>query len=1254
MKKLFKRVFIYFPLFLIFVICFLYFIVTSGFFLKHVGLPLTGTLIGMPIKVDKISVSFLINPHLDVNGLIFGDPENPFIKGKKVSTRFDLLSILKGNLKLANISIDGVDINIVSDKNGKWNICWMNEATSSDRSNGGGENTKTASSSAMRLDIAGTNIRNVNFTFNDKNDIKVVLKNFDIYSDFFKGQQESSVKIKGDIEQFAGKNVTINNGKVDTILKASLNEEYFPTSLQLDFVISDFTGIIKGKAISNRSFKINALLSPENKNSVNVSNISVKEYTGDTLYSSLIIKGQVTLAPFALDLNINADPVGSDTINLVTNSLLHTDMGNDASLIFKGDLSLANDLLTVKGDLKLADLLLESFTSTARKELVSAGIKYNITTDFSAKKTDIEQLQIAVDREGADIINLSLKKPSSIIWVNDQIKVTGADPEIVAKISDLKLGVFNEFLPSGTEFSSGVLNSNLNLKVGANGADISMFGNINLSDVSYISTACNIKGVSLNQAVNIALNDMRYLTLKKYCIDLAQNGQKLLNSSFNGKYDLDSGDGELKTSIPYYSLAIINILPDSILSKQEKNQMISKMSPFNFTINTSEVFNVKGKTISIKDFLLALQTEAKETVSFSLDKSLKLDLSGEQLIQEPLLIKVKVSNFELKNLNSFLIPNTEFQKGVLSFTADAVVEKDFKTISASGVITGTDVNGNMNGTILSKAGVNTNFNIAYKQAGVLTLTDTIVKLFYESKDAANISVNGTLSNEGTNNFETKFKVNECLLKALNKAGSDYEKVGAFLLDGSLKLETAKDTFSLNGNINIPKQIIADNQQSIQKEQINGALDLSIYKNSQYLNINSAKLNLYSNRSNICDLTGSGKVIFSDNAQSNLDISSGKIDLKKILHIYGLLFPSPQESSKTKNKTTTQLQVKEPAPIDLRGINLKGNINFNDIQYGPFIHMVINSNLIIKNNVVSLLPLIVRMNQGELRADAYVNPSFVDGYTYEIKSKLQNIDINPFLKTFIEGNFSDTRGTISSLQFNTTGKGVMNPNLLNNLNGSIIATCNNMSLPLDISQNKFLALFLMPIQIISNINQKLPDTPLPSDFNQAMNFAANIMTQHKNINFHTGNIVLRTKNGVINIEKFYFAGGDNDMIKTMKFGGTIGPDNKLNLKTNTDFGKLNIPLDFYGTVENPNPDIPAFIAGFITKNAVHFLDVTQKILNSTSAPQGKVEPSQQSGNISLEKILNTSSAPKGGKSGSEQGQQLENLIFDAAKGIFDNL
>ena len=1351
MKKLFRKVFIYLPLCSILIVGLVYFIVTSGFFLKFVGLPLTGALIGMPIKVEGINVSLLINPHLDVSGLTFGYPEKPFVTGKKISTRFDLLSLLKGDLKLINVSVDGVDINMASGKDGKWNVYWMNEASSSGASKvTRREDTKPASSPAMQLDISGLSIRNVNFTLNSSDDIKVALKNFSIYSDSFKNRQESSVKINGSIEQFAGNNVAVNNGKVDVLLKTNLNEEYFPTFLHLDSVISDFTGIIKDKTLSNRSFKINALLNPEGKNAVNVSDISIKECAGDTIYSSLVTKGKVTLTPFAFDLNINVDPVGSDTINLATNSFLHTDMGNDASLIFKGDVSLANNLLAVKGDLKLADLLLQSPVSSTRKELVSAAFKYNISTDFFAKKTDIEQLHIAVDRDGAAMINMSLKKPASITWENDQIKVTGEDPEIVAKISDLKLGVFNDFLPAGAELSSGVLNSNLNLKVGANGADISMFGNVNLSDASYISSDFNIKGVSLNQAVNLTLGSMRHLTLKKCSITLSQNGQKLLESSFNGKYDMDSGNGELKTSIPYYSTAIVNVLPDSMLSKQEKKQTISKISQFNFTINNSQGFSIKGKTITVKDFLLELQTEKKEIISFMLDKSLKLDLNGEKLIPEDLLLKVKAANFELsklngvlpintkiengkvdmdailnaenmfekisasgalniaragikingnpipaadigakfgttlekkllninvfnvliqtergeklsaglskpagidfknsralfgeiavnasvesldlKSLNGFLDPGTKFQKGTLSLKADAMVEKDFNKISASGSVMAADISGNVNGNILNKTGINTNFNVVYNEAGAFTLTDTVVKVLYGNKDAANISVNGTLSNDGATNFETQFKVNEYLLKALNKTGSDYEKVGEFLLDGSLKLKTVKDAFSVDGNINIPKLVIVNKQQALQPEQINGALDLSVYKNSQYLNINSARLNLYSNRSNICDLAGSGKILFSGGAQSTLDVSSEKIDLEKLVHVYGLLFPAAQESSKTKNKTAAQTQAKEPAPIDLSGINLKGNINFKDIQYGPFIHTVINSNLTIKSNTVALQPLTIKMNQGELSANVYLNPSFADGYTYEIKSQLKNIDVNPLLKTFIEGDYGDAKGTISSLQFNAKGKGVTNPRLLNNLNGNMIAKCDNFSLPLDISKNKFLALFLMPIQMISNIGQKLPNTPLPSDLNQAMNLAVKIMDQHKNINFQTGDIALKMSGGVINVEKFYFVGGDDDMIKTMKFGGTIGPDNKLNLKTNTNFGKLDIPLNFYGTVENPKFDIPAFIAGFITKNTINILDVTQELLNNASAPQ------QQQGS-------------------EEPVQQLGNALFDVAKGILGNL
>ena len=131
--------------------------------------------------------------HLNVNGLILGFPEKPFIIGKKVSARIDVPSLLRGNLKLANVSIDKLDINMTSDKDGKWNVCWMNEEKSTSISE---SNSDAHSSSCMQLDISGAVIRNVNFILNDMDNIKVVLKNFDIYSDSFKNLQNSNVKLK--------------------------------------------------------------------------------------------------------------------------------------------------------------------------------------------------------------------------------------------------------------------------------------------------------------------------------------------------------------------------------------------------------------------------------------------------------------------------------------------------------------------------------------------------------------------------------------------------------------------------------------------------------------------------------------------------------------------------------------------------------------------------------------------------------------------------------------------------------------------------------------------------------------------------------------------------------------------------------------------------------------------------------------------------------------------------------------------------
>lgn len=1195
MKRFLKVIFIYIPILIIVVFISIFFLITTNFGLTKIVLPITSKAVGMSIEVSSAKLH-LLHPYIELNNLEVGGKSNTFIKGEKIACSFSLSDILFNNtVKVNSLLLKGVSVDMVQNKEEKWNAPFMNEPGA--KTNTKAEPEETKPSALIKLDISNVNLENINFNMKDNKGFVLAVTNFNLSSPSIKNEMDSEIKFGGNIHLLSGENVKIYSSELSSDINVNLNKEFIPQFLQLNLLISHFNGNVRGMDFADKNISLTSSINRDKENKITISSIALKAFSGGKTITNVEISGKADLSPLKVNLKTNIDPIGCDTINLITNVLYGMDLGPKVSLTLNGALDYENGNLATQGNLALSDASMSiPGDSPLNKNLISEKIKYNLSADFTKKTANVKELQVATYLNNSELAKVFIQKPLSLDWSSDKIATQGDLPEIFLTTNKLDLVLLNPFLDKSMKLK-GELSSDISLKLDIPDGDFIALGKIDIANASFTKDNLKFSGLNIVQNMDVSLEKMRNVNIGKFNLAIAQNGVSLSNFTLSGNYDLHDGKGDLALTIPKVNPEAINLIAPNFVSLGQAPMIRNIISSFGMAVNVKTEFELtKNNKLDIKSLETSLKTKDAGTLSLSLNSPLIINLDGKgDTLSTDVNLNSSIKNFELSKLNLFIPSDsrTKINGGLLNFLSSISINKtnydihaDIQTdIKGIDCLVGKQKYNKIDLALSSSLGLTNSSNISFSNSNA--------EIVYDGKSA--LTLNGNfllpLKNPANLSVNTTLKTNEALLKALHMSGSDYQKVGAFTLDGKLNFKNSPTNMLLDANLNLPNLVIYNLLKPKLSKTINGKIDLSMVKTDKQISLKSANISLQDNKTPIVDIQASGKIVFDSNYQSALDVNSGKLDIYKLMEIYNVVFSKPE---KPENKKIAQAgekasNDKEPAPLDLKNINLVSKINFNDIEYGPLINAKINAILNIKDNQIVLKPARLSINDSQTDFYFYLNPSYSDGYTYEFKENLTNLDINPFLKTFIEGDYNNTKGTIKTLSTELKGKGFTDANLSRYLNANIVLNCDDISLPVDISKNRILALIILPIKLISNMVQYLPNAQIPDSLSQASSITNRMLKQEQNLNFKTGLVKLYASNGVVNVNKFDFRGGERDMIKYIIAKGTIGFDSSLALNTNTNLSGVDIPLTINGTIDSPSPDISLFIASFLTKNAVNLLN-----------------------------------------------------------------
>ncbi len=232
MKKLVKLISIVIII-LIIVFFSLYFMLTSSFLIKNVFFPITGSIMGATIEVEKIVFSPLAGD-CEIKKLdVLADNKTYSLKIGNYNSNIDLLSLLSGTLKVNYLNLHDFDINVIQ-------TVYPDEEALHEQNNESyiSKDKTEGINTFINLDINNVDIQNFNIHYtvkrsNKKNSSLLELTDFNLKAPVLKANEEGDISFNGIVKTGPSTGKEKMTGKITGTIHAKLTDKSLPSLIDL-------------------------------------------------------------------------------------------------------------------------------------------------------------------------------------------------------------------------------------------------------------------------------------------------------------------------------------------------------------------------------------------------------------------------------------------------------------------------------------------------------------------------------------------------------------------------------------------------------------------------------------------------------------------------------------------------------------------------------------------------------------------------------------------------------------------------------------------------------------------------------------------------------------------------------------------------------------------------------------------------------------------------------------------------------------
>ncbi|MDQ6631554.1 MAG: hypothetical protein M3Y82_07325 [Verrucomicrobiota bacterium] len=505
----------------------LYFVVTSAAFFKGIILPRAGKAMNAEITVADATISPFSKVVLH-QLKIQPKADGPFIQAKEVVARYSLISIIKGNIEVDELTIDSPIIKVVENPGVK-------------RIKTEKKTKPSKKTQPPRLDIKNVSLKNATFqqikNLSDGTKEIIEISHFNLNLDQLKNGQAGKLEVTSDIrlENAAKNQPSILQAGLAGKFNFTLAENLLPKNAQGNATIAVKNATGNYGEFAGLQIALNCDLSP-----TEIKQLALQFLQKGKSLGEMRVAGPFDAAKKEGRLKIEVISIDRQVLNLFGASK-GIDFGatkiNSSSEL---ELSRNGQLMALNGGVNIDSFSITKTNQTTPKLDLKVG--YDLSVDQTTKSALIKTFTLDGTQNKIALLQGALAKPMKLDW--SQGNKAPDDSAFDLTVSNLNLADWRAF--TGEAIQSGKVGLKMNLLSQQAGKKLQLNLQSHIADFTAVFASNKIEHAEVLLTTRGEMNDFDQINLAECSLKLSQQNQPALTMSGSGKYSVKSSDADLQ------------------------------------------------------------------------------------------------------------------------------------------------------------------------------------------------------------------------------------------------------------------------------------------------------------------------------------------------------------------------------------------------------------------------------------------------------------------------------------------------------------------------------------------------------------------------------------------------------------------------------------------------------------------------------------------------------------------------------------
>ncbi len=508
-----------------------FFVVTSSAFVKGFILPKVGAAVGAKVEAESVALSPFSKIEL-MKVKVQTTGAEPLVTAERVVARYSLFDIIKGNIKVQELSLTAPVVQVVQEADGTSNLDPILKKLAS------GEKSSKPSGSSEPTQLLVENISLKNGTVRqitksrDGSVQRAEIQNLEVALDKLGNNQSGKLTVQAGVAMSTTRPGGTNDSlaaKLSGGYDIALDKDLMPQTVKgaLQLAVNEASGAYAQAA--GLTTAIEADLTP-----TELRQAAVRLAKGTQALGLIRASGPLNLATQEGKLKVEMVSIDRNLLNLAG-------AGTDFR---ESTFNSTNEIeITQKGQvLNVAGALIGQKISVAQGTMVTPvldlNVGYQVGVNLADQSATLQRLNVSAQQSAREIVRATLDQPMLVSWGTAAKAQSVPDAAIRLQVTNFNLAEWRAVV--GTNIESGQLGVQGTLASAESGRTLKADFAGGVQSLSAATGTNRLSNATVTFSLKGTVQDMKTVDLPAFALAISQAGEAVLSASGSAKTDLST------------------------------------------------------------------------------------------------------------------------------------------------------------------------------------------------------------------------------------------------------------------------------------------------------------------------------------------------------------------------------------------------------------------------------------------------------------------------------------------------------------------------------------------------------------------------------------------------------------------------------------------------------------------------------------------------------------------------------------------